>query len=182
MKTKIIKTEAEFEAAVSRVGELMDAAPGSPEEEELELLGLLVDEYQKEHYPIAPPDPIDAIKFRMDQQGLTRKDLIPYIGSQSKVSEVLNRKRPLSLSMIRALEKGLGIPAEVLIQEPGSRADPKSAAEAEPEAAVRPRPAASGGEIDQDKLQAILTLLEEIAPVVRNLDAISRKQENEPQR
>jgi HTH-type transcriptional regulator/antitoxin HigA len=124
MNTKIIKTEQEFNAAVARLEELMDAEPGSPQEEELELLGLLIDEYQKQHYPIPLPDPIEAIKFRMEQQGLTRKDIIPYIGSQSKVSEVLNRKRPLSLSMIRALEKGLGIPAEVLLQPTGVRSRP----------------------------------------------------------
>ena len=123
MSVKIIKTEAEFNAAVARVEQLMEAEPGSPDEQELELLGLLIDEYQKKHYPVGLPDPIEAIKYRMEQQGLSRKDLIPYIGSLSKVSEVLNRKRPLSISMIRALEKGLGIPAEVLIQESGEQPD-----------------------------------------------------------
>jgi HTH-type transcriptional regulator/antitoxin HigA len=97
----------------------MDAAPGSPEEEKLEVFALLIDAYEQTHYPIDLPDPIEAIKFRMAQQDLIQKDLVPYLGSQSKVSEVLNRKRPLSLSMIRALHEGLGIPAEVLLQEPG---------------------------------------------------------------
>ncbi len=96
----------------------MDAEPGSADEEALELWGLLIREYEKEHYPIELPDPIDAILFRMEQAGLKPKDLIPYIGSQSKVSEVLNRKRRLSLTMIRALQQGLGIPAEVLLQQP----------------------------------------------------------------
>lgn len=121
MKAKILKTEAEYTAALDYIETLMDAQPGSAEEEELELFSLLVEEYEQEHYPIAPPDPIDAILFRMEQQGLARKDLVPYIGSQSKVSEVLNRKRPLSLQMIRRLHEGLGIPAATLLQKPGAK-------------------------------------------------------------
>ena len=120
MEPKVIKTEAEYEAALARVAELMDAQPGSPDEQELELFALLVEQYEQEHFPIAPPDPVEAILFRMEQEGLTRKDLAAYIGSPSKVSEVLNRKRPLSLSMIRALHRGLGIPADILVQEPQS--------------------------------------------------------------
>ena len=122
MQPKVIKTEAEYEVALARVAELMDAQPGSPDEQELELFALLVEQYEQEHFPIAPPDPVEAILFRMEQEGLTRKDLAAYIGSPSKVSEVLNRKRPLSLSMIRALHKGLGIPADILVQEPQSSA------------------------------------------------------------
>src|SRR5690606_13810299 len=80
---------------------------------------LLVEQYEKEHYPIDLPDPIDAILFRMEQTGLTRKDLMAYLGSSSKVSEVVTRKRPLSLQMIRKLHEGLGIPADILLQEPG---------------------------------------------------------------
>ena len=118
MQPKVIKTEAEYEAALARVAELMDAQPGSPDEQELELFALLVEQYEQEHFPIAPPDPVEAILFRMEQEGLTRKDLAAYIGSPSKVSEVLNRKRPLSLSMIRALHRGLGIPTDILVQEP----------------------------------------------------------------
>jgi HTH-type transcriptional regulator/antitoxin HigA len=116
MEIKILKTEDDYEAALERIEALMDAAPGSSEEEELELLAMLVERYEAEHYPIELPDPVEAIKFRMDQEGLTRKDMIKYLGSQSKVSEVLNYKRPLSLSMIRALTEGLNLPAEVLIQ------------------------------------------------------------------
>jgi len=119
MIIKMIDTEEEYQRSLERLDVLMDAAPGSPQEAELDLLSYLVDKYEQEHFPIELPDPVEAIKFRMQQQGLTRKDLIPYIGSQSKVSEVLNRKRPLSLSMMRALHAGLGIPAEVLLQEPG---------------------------------------------------------------
>jgi HTH-type transcriptional regulator / antitoxin HigA len=122
MEPKVIKTEAEYKAALAHVATLMDAQPASPEEQELELFALLVEQYEQEHFPIAPPDPVEAILFRMEQEGLTRKDLTAYIGSPSKVSEVLNRKRPLSLSMIRALHKGLGIPAEVLVQEPRKQA------------------------------------------------------------
>ncbi len=119
MKPKVLKTESDYEAALAYVETLMDAAPGSPEEEELEVFALLIEDYEEKHYPIDLPDPIEAIKFRMEQQGFIQKDMVPYIGSQSKVSEVLNRKRPLSLTMIRALHEGLGIPAEVLLQEPG---------------------------------------------------------------
>ena len=119
MKMKIIRTESEYEQALAYLDTLMDSAPGSSEEEELELLAMLIEKYEQERYPIDLPDPVDAIQFRMDQQNLTRQDLIPYLGSQSKVSEVLNRKRPLSLAMMRALHEGLGIPAEVLLREPG---------------------------------------------------------------
>jgi len=119
MKPKILKSEADYQQALAYLDTLMEAPIGSPEEEELELFSALIEQYEREHFPAELPDPIDAILFRMEQQGLTRKDLVPYIGSQSKVSEVLNRKRPLSLAMIRALHTGLGIPAEVLLQEPG---------------------------------------------------------------
>ena len=124
MKAKILKTEEEYEAALAYVETLMDAENGSPEEEDLELFSVLIEQYEQEHYPIEPADPIDAILFRMEQQGMLRKELAPYIGSQSKVSEVLNRKRPLSLPMIRRLHEGLGIPADVLLQEPGKELEP----------------------------------------------------------
>jgi HTH-type transcriptional regulator/antitoxin HigA len=119
MNIKILKNEAEYEAALVRMDALMDAATGSPEEEELELLAVLVEKYEEEHYPIEYPDPVEAIKFRMEQEGLEPKDMIKYLGSQSKVSEVLNYKRSLSLAMIRELNQGLDIPAEVLLQNPG---------------------------------------------------------------
>ena len=119
MQPKIIKSETDYTSALAHIESLMDSLPGTPQEEELELFATLVEKYEDDHFPISLPNPVEAIKFRMEQQGLTRKDLVPYIGSQSKVSEVLNGKRPLSITMIRALEKGLGIPAAVLLQEPG---------------------------------------------------------------
>ncbi|MHC1740635.1 MAG: ImmA/IrrE family metallo-endopeptidase [Anaerolineaceae bacterium] len=119
MENKIIKTEEEYKKSLDRLSALMDSKPETPEGEELELLSFLISNYESEHFPISLPDPIEAIKFRMEQQGLTQKDLVQFIGTQSKVSEILNRKRPLSLAMIRNLAKGLEIPAEVLIREPG---------------------------------------------------------------
>jgi len=123
MKPKIIKNEAEYQSALAHLENLMEAQPGTPEEEELELFAVLIENYEKETFPIGLPEPVAAIQFRMEQQGLTRKDLEQYIGSQSKVSEVLNKKRPLSLAMIRALHAGLDIPAEVLLSESGRNLD-----------------------------------------------------------
>ena len=120
--TGIIKTDEQYEEALARVEELMDIEPdpGSEDADRLELLTLLISNYEKEHFPLEMPDPIEAIKFRLEQQQLSQKDLIPYLGSRGRVSEVLNRKRPLTLKMIRSLHKGLGIPAEVLIQAPAA--------------------------------------------------------------
>lgn len=123
MYPKLIHTEEEYEAALAHVETLMDAEPGSPAEEELELWALLIENYEEAHHPIPPPDPVEAIHFRMDQLGLKPADLTAYIKSKSKVSEVLNRKRTLSLSMIRALHQGLGIPAEILVREPDAPYD-----------------------------------------------------------
>jgi HTH-type transcriptional regulator / antitoxin HigA len=117
MKPGIIKNEEMHEKAIAYVESLMDAKPGSKQEEELELWALLIEQYEKEHYPISDPDPIEAIRFRMDQLGLRQKDLEDFIGQKSKVSEVMNRKRPLSLPMIRSLSTHLGIPAAVLVRE-----------------------------------------------------------------
>lgn len=119
MKPKIIKTETEYETAMARVERIFDAKPGTAKGDELALLLLLVEKYEEEAFPIGLPDPITAIRFRMDQQDLKPKDLIPYIGSKSKVSEVLNGRRPLSLKMIRNLSTNFGIPAEVLLQASG---------------------------------------------------------------
>ena len=118
MKPKILQSKADHAAALRHVEALMDATPNSSEEAELELWTLLIENYESKHLPVLSPDPIEAIRFRMDQLGLKATDLTAYIPSKSKVSEVLNRKRPLSLSMIRALHTGLGIPAEILVQEP----------------------------------------------------------------
>jgi len=119
MLAKVIKNDREYEAALERIEALMDAAPNTPEGDELELLTTLVELYEEKRFPIDLPDAIEAIRFRMEQAGLKQQDLVPHIGSRSKVSEVLSGKRPLSLKMIRALHKGLGIPAEVLLREPG---------------------------------------------------------------
>lgn len=113
-----IRTEADYEAALARVDELMDARDGTSEEEELEVLVTLVEVYEDKHYPFGYPDPVAAIKFCMDQQDLTPRDLIPYIGSRARVSEVLSGKRPITMSMARALHEHLAIPAEVLLQKP----------------------------------------------------------------
>ncbi len=115
MKLKILKSDTDYEMALDKIESLMSASPGTEEAEELELWIHLVEDYERKHFPIPIPDPIDAIRFRMEQQGLKQKDLIPFIGSKSRVSEVLNRKRHLTLSMIRNLHNGLGIPAEVLL-------------------------------------------------------------------
>jgi HTH-type transcriptional regulator/antitoxin HigA len=119
MTYKVIKTDKDYQAALSRIDELMDAEPNTPEGDELELLVTLVELYEDKKYPIDMPDPIEAIKFRMAQMSLNQQALVPFIGSKSKVSEVLNKKRPLSLSMMRALHKGFDIPAEILLQEQG---------------------------------------------------------------
>jgi HTH-type transcriptional regulator/antitoxin HigA len=118
MKPKVLKTERDYKAALAYIERLMDQP--SPDQAELELWSLLVEKYEEERFPIATPDPIEAIRFRMDQAGLQSSDLHPYLQSKSRVSEVMNRRRPLSLSMIRALHRGLKIPAEVLVQEPAA--------------------------------------------------------------
>ena len=120
MITRLIKTEEDYTRALDRIEDLMDAEAGTAEADELELLSTLVEMYEEKEYPIGLPDPIEAIKFRMEQLGLKQNDLIPFIGSRSKVSEVLNGKKSLTLSMMRGLNKGLGIPAEVLLNEPGA--------------------------------------------------------------
>ncbi len=113
---KPIRSEAEHEAALAEVERLWGARSGTPEGDRLDILATLIDAYESEHHPVDPPDPIEAIKFRMEQQGLTRKDLEGILGSRTRVAEVLNRRRGLSISMIRRLHEKLGIPAEVLIR------------------------------------------------------------------
>jgi HTH-type transcriptional regulator/antitoxin HigA len=115
-----IKNRKDYDAAVARIETLMDAKTGTPEADELEVLSTLVDLYEDQHFPIDLPTPIDAIRFRMDQQGLANRDLEPFIGSRAKVSEVLSGKRGLSLQMIRALHDNLGIPAEALLGKAGA--------------------------------------------------------------
>jgi HTH-type transcriptional regulator/antitoxin HigA len=111
-----IRTKKDYEFALVEVERLWGAKSGTPEGDRLDVLATLIDAYEFVHYPMDPPDPIEAIKFRMEQQGLTRKDLEPLIGTRTRVAEVLNRKRNLSISMIRRLHQRLGISAEVLIR------------------------------------------------------------------
>ncbi len=121
MQAKLIKTETDYNKGMSRIEELFNANPGTPDGDELDLLVTLVELYEKQMFPMDLPDPVSAIRFRMEQQRLKNKDMGPYLGSPSKVSEVLSGRRPLSLTMIRSLVNGLGIPAEVLLKEPGAK-------------------------------------------------------------
>jgi HTH-type transcriptional regulator/antitoxin HigA len=126
IKVRAIKTEQDYETVLAEIDSLMDAEPDTPEGDRLDILTTLVEAYEAKHHPIDLPDPIEAIKVRMEELGLSRRDLEAIIGSKSKVSEVLSGKRPFSIAMIRRLHSALGIPAEVLIQEARSRG--KSAA------------------------------------------------------
>lgn len=115
MEIQPIKTEKDYQNALSRIEALWGSKKDSPEGDELDILITLVESYEMKHYPIAPPDPIDAIKFRMEQMGLTNADMVEYLGSQSRVSEILNGKRKLTLNMIKSQYKDLKIPAEILL-------------------------------------------------------------------
>lgn len=112
-----IRTEEDLDRALARIDEIFDAEGNTPESGELDVLVDLVEHYESRHCPIGYPTPIDAIKFRMDQAGLTRRDLVPFMGSRAKVSEVLSGKRAITLSMARALHERLGIPVEILLQD-----------------------------------------------------------------
>jgi len=116
MEIKPIRTQRDYKAALAEIERVFEAKPGTPDGDRLEILATLVEAYEERHHPIPPSDPIDAILYFMESRGLSRKDLEPYLGSRAKVSEVLNRKRPLSIDMIRRLHTGLAIPAEVLIR------------------------------------------------------------------
>ena len=113
---KPIRTEADYEAALEEVAALWGAASDTPKGDRLDVLATLIDVYEAKHYAMDPPDPVEAIKFRMEQQGMTRKDLEDIIGTRTRIAEVLNRKRSLSIGMIRRLHDQLGISAEILIQ------------------------------------------------------------------
>lgn len=118
-----VHTEGDYQVVMKEIDDLLavDSAPDSPEAERLELLSILIEDFEKKHHPIAPPDdPVEVILYYMDQRGLTRKDLEPYIGDRARVSDILGRRRSLSLSMIRRLHQGLGIPADLLIADPKS--------------------------------------------------------------
>ncbi len=115
MNIQPIKTEADYETALARIEKLWESEPNTPKGDELEVIFTLVEAYEARHHNIEPPDPIEAIKYEMEIRSFKRKDLEPYLGSRSRVSEVLNRKRGLSMEMIRNLHKGLGIPLESLV-------------------------------------------------------------------
>ena len=117
MNISPIRSEKDYNKALDRLEKIFDAKPGTKEGDELEILSILIDKYENEHFPIEMPDPVEAIKFRMEQMGMKQKDLVAMIGFKSRVSEILNRKRKLTLDMVRKLSKALQIPTEVLIQE-----------------------------------------------------------------
>jgi HTH-type transcriptional regulator/antitoxin HigA len=117
MDLKPIKTEADYRAALKRVEVIFDAKPGTPESDELDILGLMVDDYENKYYPIESPDPIEAIKIRMEEMQLKQVDLIPEIGGKSRVSEILNRKRRLTVEMIRNLTIRLNLSSNLLIKD-----------------------------------------------------------------
>lgn len=116
MDIKSIRTEAEYDAALKEIERLWGSPYGTSLGDTLDVLVTLVEAYEEQHYPVPPPDPIEAIVHHMESQGLSRQDLEPYLGSSARVEEILNRKRPLSLDMIRRLQTGLGISADVLVQ------------------------------------------------------------------
>jgi HTH-type transcriptional regulator / antitoxin HigA len=116
MELRPIRTKPEYRAALKEAEALWDAPSGTPKADRLEVIALLIEAYERRHYPIEAPDPIDFLQHIMEARGLTRKDLEPYIGSRARVAEVLNRVRPLTLEMIRRLAAGLDLPAEVLIR------------------------------------------------------------------
>lgn len=118
MNISPIHSEQDYENALARIEEIFESKPGTREGDELELLGILVEEYEKKHFPIDAPKPIEAIKFRMEQLGMGQKDFAKLIGSRSRASEILAGKRNLSLKQIQIIHRNLGIPAEILISEP----------------------------------------------------------------
>ena len=136
-----VRTEDDHRAAVLRIEQLIGAAPDSPEGDELDVLATLVDAYERMHFPIDAPDPITAIRFRMEQQQLSRKDLEPMIGSRARVSEILTGRRPLTLKMVQRVRSGLGISADLLIAPTPLRAGLRPASRPEPAKAV---PATAG--------------------------------------
>ena len=133
MTLRTLKTEADYKEALTEIDKVFDAEPNTPEADRLDILALLVEAYKEQHYPIPAPDPVAALKYYMESRGLTRRDLEPYLGSRARVAEVLNRKRGLSIDMIRRLHQGLGISADILIQpyllasQPTDNASRKSA-------------------------------------------------------
>ncbi len=122
MTLRPLKTEADYQEALTEIDKIFDAEMNTPDGDRLDILALLVEAYEEQHYPIPPPNPVAALEYYMESRGLSRRDLEPYLGSRARVAEVLNRKRGLSIEMIRRLHQGLGISADILIQ-PYSLAD-----------------------------------------------------------
>jgi HTH-type transcriptional regulator / antitoxin HigA len=120
MNIKPIKSERDHRRALKEIERLMDARPNTADGDRLDVLTTLIEAWEQKHHPIDAPDPVEAIRFAMEQRGVTRRDLEPLIGSRARVAEILNYKRPLTLPMIRRLHARLGIPAETLIREPRS--------------------------------------------------------------
>lgn len=116
MQLRPIRNEEEHETALAEIYALWGAPAGTPEADQLDVLMLLVEDYEKQHFPIDPPDPIDLIIFVMDANGLKQKDMLPYFGTRARASEILNRRRPLTLEMIRKLAEGLKLPADLLVK------------------------------------------------------------------
>lgn len=116
MNISPIRTESDYDAALDEVSELVDATPGTDDGDRLEVLVTLIQAYEDRHHPITAPDPIEALEYFMESRGISRRELEPFVGSRGRVSEILNRRRPLTLEMIRRLHTGLGIDADVLIQ------------------------------------------------------------------
>lgn len=119
MDIKPIRTKKDYEATLKAIERLMGAKPGSPEGDRLDVLVTLVEGYEARHFPLDLPDPVAAIRFVMEQRGLSAKDLVPYIGQPNRVYEILSHRRPLTMAMVWKLHQGLGIPAESLIRQPG---------------------------------------------------------------
>lgn len=136
MKIQPIRTEVDYDKALATVDRLWGAEPGTPAGDRLDVLLVLIEDYEARHHPIDPPDPIEAIKFRMEQMNLTRKDLEPMIGSRGRVTEVINGRRPLSITMIRNLHANLRIPLESLV---GTAAHVTAAKSFNPTSLPRPR-------------------------------------------
>jgi HTH-type transcriptional regulator / antitoxin HigA len=124
MRPKVLKTEKEYREAIGLIERLWNAPRGSRRADELELWSALAEDYEKARHPVAPPDPVEAVLFRMEQMGLRRGDLAKLLGGRSRVSEVLRRRRPFSLAMMRSLHKNLHVPAESLLAEPSAAYKP----------------------------------------------------------
>lgn len=138
MEIKPIRTDADYEEALADIDRLFDADANTPEGDRLEVLVTLVSAYEDQHFSLPAPDPIEAIEYYMESRGLSRRDLEPFIGTRARVSEVLNRRRPLTLRMIRNLEAGLGIPSDVLVRPYELKPRPDEAEGVEQAPAARP--------------------------------------------